>query len=99
MAHSKYCADYNSSTIMAIHAAAIKAIEWFELNAKAIKAERDEGAPDETPKPGVGAPPKAASKEVAPATESSAPNKPLKFRLDKLERSHPYLIERRLWKP
>ncbi len=28
--------------------------------------------------------------------ESSAPNKPLKFRLDKLERDHPYLAERGL---
>lgn len=28
--------------------------------------------------------------------ESSEPNKPLKFRLDKLERSHPYLVERGL---
>jgi DNA primase len=28
--------------------------------------------------------------------ESGAPNKPLKFRLDKLEREHPYLVERGL---
>jgi DNA primase len=31
----------------------------------------------------------------APTPESSAPNTPLKFRLDKLERSHPYLVEQR----
>jgi DNA primase len=32
---------------------------------------------------------------VAPVVEKSAPNTPLKFRLDKLERQHPYLVEQR----
>ncbi len=32
---------------------------------------------------------------MVPAHENGAPNKPLKFRLDKLERSHAYLIEER----
>ena len=35
--------------------------------------------------------------EAAPAAapESNVPNTPLKFRLDKLERNHPYLLEQR----
>ena len=32
----------------------------------------------------------------APAPDNSGPNKPLKFRLEKLERNHPYLAERGL---
>ena len=79
-----------------IHAAALKAIEWFKLDpaemSAAETAEEDgEELPDgETPKP------KAASKKTAPAAEKAVPNATLKFRLDKLEREHPYLKERGL---
>ena len=66
-----------------IHAAALKAIEWFDLDPQAMSAESGE----ETPRPAdvrkPGTPnPKSDSKPV-PATESKGPNKPLKFRLDK----------------
>jgi len=81
-----------------IHAAALKAIEWFHLDPEAVSAnsERDEEHPGETPKSNVSSPAKPASKKPAPAEETGTPNKPLKFRLDKLERTHPYLAERGL---
>ena len=85
-----------------IHAAALKAIEWFNLDPEAMAANSDKGESGETERPAPA--PKAAAKPAsspkpapAPASspESSAPNVPLKFRLDKLERQHPYLTEQR----
>jgi len=78
-----------------IHAAALKAIEWFGLDPDAMSADSESdkeesgGAPNERKV----SPPKA---EAKPVPETSGPNKPLKFRLDKLERNHPYLTERGL---
>ena len=78
-----------------IHAAALKAIEWFNLDPEAMAASDDKA---EATEPKASAP---AAKPVArPATpkftpESNVPNAPLKFRLDKLERTHPYLTEQR----
>ncbi|MEI6196623.1 MAG: CHC2 zinc finger domain-containing protein, partial [Verrucomicrobiota bacterium] len=85
---------------VSIHAAALKAIEWFNLDPEAMAANSDKGESGETQRP-VPAPEAvakpASSPKPAPASapESSAPNAPLKFRLDKLERSHPYLTEQR----
>ena len=83
-----------------IHAAALKAIEWFNLGPEAMAAQKDQGESGESEPPAPA--PKAAAKPVsapksAPAAipENSAPNTPLKFRLDKLERNHPYLLEQR----
>jgi DNA primase len=83
-----------------IHAAALKAIEWFGLDPDAMQTSRDQdespseekekGESQKTHKP-KSAPPKPEAKE-----DSSAPNKSLKFRLDKLVRDHPYLTERGL---
>jgi DNA primase len=83
-----------------IHAAALKAFEWFNLDPEAMAAADNKAEPAE---PRKSAP---ASKPAAkpPANEESSgdggrpqglPNTPLKFRLDKLERSHPYLTEQR----
>jgi DNA primase len=82
---------------VSIHAAALKAIEWFKLDPEAMSANSEEeaGQPGEAPKAGDAPRPKPAAK-AAPAQENGAPNKPLQFRLDKLERSHPYLAERGL---
>ena len=79
---------------VSIHAAATKAIEWFKLDREAVttssRQEEDEVAEaNENPRP------KPAPKP-APAPENSTPNKPLNFRLDKLQREHPYLAERGL---
>lgn len=62
-----------------IYAAALKAIEWFGLDAKALTSRAE-----------------AAEKPVDSAGKESAANKPLEFRLEKLERSHAYLTERGL---
>jgi DNA primase len=82
---------------VSIHAAALKAIEWFSLDAEAMAANSDGEAKescDPAKKPDA-SPPKPAAKP-APAQENGGQNKPLKFRLEKLERSHPYLTERGL---
>lgn len=83
---------------VSIHAAAIKAIEWFHLDPEAMSANSEQNGehPSEAPKSDAGAPAKSVPKKPAPTEEDGAPNKPLKFRLDKLERNHPYLAERGL---
>jgi DNA primase len=82
---------------VSILAAANKAIEWFHLDPKEMSASSEEAAEEisepeknsETPRPKPAARP-------APAQESVGPNKPLQFRLDKLQREHSYLTERGL---
>ncbi|MDR3457498.1 MAG: CHC2 zinc finger domain-containing protein [Verrucomicrobiae bacterium] len=81
---------------VSIHAAALKAIEWFSLDTEAMTAkDHQEDAPDTdntpAPKPTV----KRPITPAAAAAEKSVPNTPLKFRLDKLEREHPYLMQER----
>ena len=79
-----------------IHAAALKAIEWFNLDPEAMTVNDDKA---ETAEPKTSAP--ASKPATRPAMtpkftpENNVPNVPLKFRLDKLERSHPYLTEQR----
>jgi DNA primase len=82
---------------VSIHAAALKAIEWFSLDPEAMSASSEEeaGETSETPKASDAPRPKPAAK-TTPVQENGTPNKPLQFRLDKLERSHPYLAERGL---
>lgn len=78
---------------VSIHAAALKAIEWFDLNAETVRGESDES--EESPEP----PPKrvqTSKPAKKPAKEDATPNKPLSFRLEKLEREHLYLTERGL---
>ena len=81
---------------VSIHAAALKAIEWFNLDTEEMSAsaKQEAGETSEPKKNGEVAKPKQAARP-APAQENGAPNKPLQFRLDKLEREHPYLIEER----
>jgi len=78
---------------VSIHAAALKAIEWFSLDPETMSGSGGEDAgetADAAPAP------KPVAKKPAAKPEKSTPNTPLKFRLDKLERSHPYLAERGL---
>jgi DNA primase len=79
-----------------IHAASLKAIEWFNLDPEAMAASDDKAETAE-PKTSAPAPKPAAWPAASPkaALESNVPNAPLKFRLDKLERTHPYLTEQR----
>lgn len=82
-----------------IYQAALKAIEWFGLDTEAMSAEKGEEQEsqeqsDTSDKPSR---PRPAPKRTVQAHETNiGPNKPLKFRLDKLERNHPYLTERGL---
>ena len=81
---------------VSIHAAALKAIEWFKLDPQEMSADTNQEAEEkgETPKTEAAPRPKPAVKP-APVLENAAPNPPLKFRLDKLEREHPYLTQER----
>lgn len=84
---------------VSIHAAALKAIEWFNLDPEAMSADNKAKAAE----PKTSAPaPKPVSRPAAKEDSSGdggrpqgLPNPPLKFRLDKLERTHPYLTEQR----
>lgn len=77
-----------------VYAAALKAIEWFKLDTNAVSANSTDS--EETPAPTA----KASSKPKSNGSEDNGrpqgpPNVPLKFRLDKLEREHPYLVQER----
>jgi DNA primase len=85
---------------VSILAAANLAIEWFHLDPAAMSAssEQEAGEPSEPARNGEAPKPRPAAK---PAPEQDGgrpqgpPNKPLQFRLDKLQREHPYLIKER----
>jgi len=83
---------------VSIHAAALKAVEWFHLDLEAVTADAgpDEQPPKEAPPSNGSTAPKPAPKKPVAAEMPNVPNKPLKFRLDKLERNHPYLSRRGL---
>jgi len=84
---------------VSIHAAALKAIEWFNLDPEAMSAdnEKSESGKTEDKAPVETTPKPTVKKPAAPPApvEKGAPNAPLKFRLDKLVREHPYLVEQR----
>lgn len=79
---------------VSVHAAALKAIEWFGLDPESMQTSpKAEAAKSSELPPGrEPSTPAPAPKPVVQA-DASGPNKPLKFRLDKLDRSHPYLTE------
>jgi DNA primase len=81
-----------------IHGAALKAMEWFNLDPEAMSAEGDksESAEATTPTPRPAPRPATRTATSPPPVDKAVPNMPLKFRLDKLDRKHPYLIERGL---
>jgi DNA primase len=80
---------------VSIHAAANKAVEWFHLDREIMSAKSDEERPSEVEKGEVASAQKPAPRQPAPVAEKITPNAPLKFRLDKLEREHPYLVKER----
>jgi DNA primase len=72
-----------------VHDAALKVCAWFNLPADAAPA----AGAEEPERPA----PRAKPKPSAPAKpEDDGPNPPLEFKLEKLERSHPYLTDRGL---
>ncbi len=84
------------------YAAALKAIEWFKLDPDRVYSDSDRAAekPQERRESKESVPPAKPDAKPAPPPEAkpdgNAPNPPLKFRLDKLQREHPYLVERGL---
>src|ERR1039457_1508931 len=74
---------------VSIHAAALKAIEWFNLDPQEMSADSSQDAEkkSETSKTEEAPRPKPVTRP-APIVENATPNTPLKFRLDKLEREH-----------
>ena len=77
-----------------IHAAALKAIEWFQLDPDAMSGNSEKEEAESEQAPTESKPERKPKKAEPRAEETTGPNKPLKFRLEKLERSHPYLTER-----
>ena len=65
---------------VSIHAAALKAIEWFYLDPAAMSADSDDERPAPSANGDAASPPKPAPRKPEPAAEKSAPNVPLKFR-------------------
>ena len=82
---------------ISIHAAALKAIEWFNLDPQEMSADSNQEAEEkgESPKTEATSRPKPVTK-AAQVVENATPNTPLKFRLDKLVHEHSYLTERGL---
>ena len=85
---------------VSVHAAALKAIEWFNLDPEAMSANSAREAEESCDPPQKHEPSKPKTAQApqptpAPTQDNGGPNKPLKFRLDKLERNHPYLTEDR----
>jgi DNA primase len=79
-----------------IHAAALKAIEWFHPDLEVISGGSSQGnksSGEARPSNDV-----STRRQLAGAenSENAAPNRALKFRLEKLDQNHPYLIERGL---
>jgi len=83
---------------VSIHAAALKAIDWFDLDLEVMRANSKEAdfKPGESSPSDAGPKQRPVPKSATPAQEKDAANKPLGFRLEKLDHTHPYLTERGL---
>jgi len=83
---------------VSIHAAALKAIDWFGLGPETMSGQSSGENPpsNEASEKKLHGRPKPASKPGPVPSDKVVPNKPLKFRLDKLDRNHAYLAERGL---
>ncbi len=84
---------------ISIHAAALNACEWFGISFEEVASDKSNGQrekPEERPAKDASLTiPKPAAPRPAPKPEDNQPNPPLKFRLEKLQRDHPYLTEER----
>jgi DNA primase len=81
---------------ISIHDAALKACEWFNIPLDEVKTNgqtASEAEEHESPEPKARP---APATRPAPKPEDNTPNPPLKFKLEKLNRSHPYFAERGL---
>lgn len=82
---------------ISIHDAALKACEWFNIPIGEVEATNsDEPKPsDGIRAPAPAAEPKPNNGRPQGQPEDDKPNPPLKFKLDKLQREHPYLTQER----
>ena len=82
---------------VSIHDAAIKACEWFNIPLEEVKAS-EKSAPEaedhSSPTPVAKPKPAPAAKPEDGGSPQGPPNPPLKFKLEKLNREHPYIAER-----
>jgi len=81
---------------ISIHDAALRACEWFSVPIDEVKTNGSQDEPEAAADQPHGA---NAARHVKPASappESTNPNPPLRFRLDKLDRAHPHFAERGL---
>lgn len=76
---------------LSIHEAALKACEWFNISLEEVKSNGQSEIEPEAHSPATAAKPKSAS---PPKPEENTPNPALKFKLEKLDRAHPYFAER-----
>lgn len=80
-----------------VHDAALKACEWFQIPVVEVTASgsaQDE-AGGEAEVPAEKCADRRPKSVAAPKQDDNAPNAPLKFKLDKLQREHPYLANER----
>jgi len=76
-----------------VHEAAVAACEWFSIPLNEVKGGEGREGPKRTEKH---SPTAEAAMPLSPTMPSGSPNPPLKFRLDKLDRIHPYFEQRGL---
>lgn len=81
---------------VSVHAAALKAVEWFRLNLDSFNRSSNGDREPETSESNGPSKERPASKKAATDPSKILPNRPLRFRLDKLDQEHPYLRERGL---
>lgn len=87
---------------LSIHEAALKACEWFGIPIAEVKHDgggtaETEAQPERLARPvtAAGQPEPKAAPTARAKPDDNAPNPPLKFKLEKLHREHPYLIQER----
>lgn len=82
---------------LSIHDAALKACEWFTIPIGEVEAASGGEQPQDSGRTPAPAAASNGGRQPGPQgqAEDSTPNKPLKFRLDKLQREHPYLTQER----
>ncbi len=81
---------------VSIHAAALRAVEWFNLDSDSMATDSPQ-EPDESNGRSYSAEsPRPRPASSTPVLDNVPPNKPLKFKLDKLDQNHPSLAERKL---
>jgi DNA primase len=81
---------------VSIHAAALRAVEWFHLDPDAMSADSEQEAGESNGAPHTSNAPRPRPASSSPVLDNVPPNKPLKFRLDKLDQDHPSLAGRGL---